>query len=113
MVVAGGNDDTIEEGFFIIGPAAVARGYNFFTFSYPGVRNAVHTDPVQVKRPDPKIFVLTFLAHLVATIGTSLLAAGVGVASIADGAALGVVVGVGYALTAAAVTAIYDQKPSR
>ncbi len=52
LFVAGGNDDTIEEDFFIIGPAAVKRGYNFFTFSYPGHRNAVHTDPRQVKRPD-------------------------------------------------------------
>lgn len=63
------------------------------------------------QQPDPKVFGLTFLAYLVATVATSLLAAGVGVASVADGAALGLVVGVGYALTAAAVTAIYDQKP--
>ena len=52
LFIAGGNDDTIEEDFFIIGPAAVARGYNFFTYSYPGHRNAVHTDPRQVRRPD-------------------------------------------------------------
>lgn len=39
----------------LIGPAAVQRGYNFFTFSYPGHRNAVHTDPGQVKRPDYKV----------------------------------------------------------
>ncbi|MEX0791460.1 MAG: DUF1761 domain-containing protein [Actinomycetota bacterium] len=63
------------------------------------------------QQPDPKVFALTLLAYFVATIVTSLLAAGVGVASIADGAALGLVVGVGYALTAAAVAAIYDQKP--
>ena len=55
LMVAGGNDDTIEEDFLIIGPAAVARGYNFFTFSYPGHRNAVHTDPAQVKRPDYEV----------------------------------------------------------
>ena len=52
LFVAGGNDDTIEEDLFIIGPAAIERGYNFFTFSYPGHRNAVHTDARQVKRPD-------------------------------------------------------------
>lgn len=63
------------------------------------------------QQPDPKTFAWTFLAYLVATVVTSLLAAGVGVGSIADGAALGLVVGVGYALTAAAVTAIYNQKP--
>jgi len=52
LIMAGGNDDTIEEDFFIMGPATVNRGYNFFTFSYPGHRNAVHTDPRQVKRYD-------------------------------------------------------------
>ena len=52
LFIAGGNDDTIEEDFFIIGPAAIQRGYNFFTFSYPGHRNAVHTDATQVRRPD-------------------------------------------------------------
>jgi ABC-2 type transport system ATP-binding protein len=67
----------------------------------------IHED----QQPDPKVFVLTLLAYFVATVVTSLLAAGVGVESTGDGAALGVVVGVGYALTAAAVTAIYDQKP--
>ena len=55
LVVAGGNDDTIEEDFLIIGPAAIARGYNFFTVSYPGHRNAVHTDASQVKRPDYEV----------------------------------------------------------
>ncbi len=55
LFVAGGNDDTIEEDFFIIGSAAVRRGYNFFTFSYPGHRNAVHTDERQVKRHDYEV----------------------------------------------------------
>ncbi len=55
LFVAGGNDDTIEEDFFIIGTAAVRRGYNFFTFSYPGHRNAVHTDNRHVKRFDYEV----------------------------------------------------------
>lgn len=55
LFVAGGNDDTIEEDLFIIGKAALERGYNFFTFSYPGHRNAVHTDPRQVKRHDYEV----------------------------------------------------------
>ncbi|TVR89896.1 MAG: alpha/beta fold hydrolase [Trueperaceae bacterium] len=55
LFVAGGNDDTIEEDVFIIGHAAVQRGYNVFTFSYPGHRNAVHTDPAQVRRPDQEV----------------------------------------------------------
>ncbi len=55
LFVAGGNDDTIEEDFMIIAQAAINRGYNFFTFSYPGHRNAVHTDNKQVKRYDYEV----------------------------------------------------------
>lgn len=61
--------------------------------------------------PDPKVFVLTFLAYIVGAAATAALAAGIGVASVGDGVMLGVFVGVGYALTAAAVSAIYDTKP--
>lgn len=55
LMVAGGNDDTEEEDFLIIGPAAVRRGYNVFIFGYPGHRGAVHTDPRQIKRPDYEV----------------------------------------------------------
>lgn len=61
--------------------------------------------------PDPMVFLLTLIAYFVATSVTSALAVGIGVASVGDGASLGALVGIGYALTAAAVTAIYDQKP--
>lgn len=61
--------------------------------------------------PDPKVFILTFVAYVVAAIVTSALAVATAVSSTAEGAALGLLVGVGYALTAAAVSAIYDQKP--
>jgi uncharacterized membrane protein len=61
--------------------------------------------------PNPIVFVLTLIAYFVATIVTSALATGVGVTTALDGATLGFVIGIGYALTAAAVTAIYDQKP--
>ncbi len=64
LVVAGGNDDTGEEDFFIIGPAAVRRGYNIFIFEYPGHRGAVHTDPTQVKRPDYEVPFAAALDHL-------------------------------------------------
>ena len=33
----------------------MSRRLNFFTFSYPGHRNAVHTDPRQVRRPDHEV----------------------------------------------------------
>ncbi len=61
--------------------------------------------------PNPTVFLLTFVAYLVASTVTALIAAAVGIDSIGAGATLGALVGVGYALTAAAVTAIYDMKP--
>jgi hypothetical protein len=61
--------------------------------------------------PNPMVFVLTFLAYLVAATVTAMLAVATGTDTVGEGVALGAVVGVGYALTAAAVNAIYDQKP--
>ena len=51
----GGNDSSGEEMVFACGFAAVRRGYNFFTFEYPGHRGAVHLDPRCVKRPDYEV----------------------------------------------------------
>lgn len=62
--------------------------------------------------PKPSIFILTFVAYFVAITVTSMLAVAVGVESAGQGACLGLAVGIGYALTAAAVTAIYDTKPN-
>ena len=56
LVASGGNDSTLEEVMFISGPAAVRRGYNFFTFDFPGHRGAVHLYyPNHVKRPDMEV----------------------------------------------------------
>jgi len=46
----GGNDSSGEEMVVACGFAAVRRGYNFFTFEYPGHRGAVHLDSACVKR---------------------------------------------------------------
>lgn len=49
----GGNDDSGEESFFWNAPAAIRRGYNYFTFEYPGHRGAVHLYPGKMlKRAD-------------------------------------------------------------
>lgn len=61
--------------------------------------------------PRPIIFVLTLVAYVVAAAVTAMLAVATDTSSAGEGAVLGLVVGVGYALTAAAVTAIYDTKP--
>ncbi|MGD2246991.1 MAG: alpha/beta hydrolase [Candidatus Methanofastidiosia archaeon] len=55
LICVGGNDSSGEEVVFITGPAAVRRGYNFFTFEFPGHRGAVHLYPDCVKRPDYEV----------------------------------------------------------
>jgi esterase/lipase len=45
----GGNDSTQEELFMGLGFGAIRRGFNFFTFEYPGHRGAVHTNNTYVK----------------------------------------------------------------
>ena len=55
LIAVGGNDSSGEEVFFIAGPAAVKRGYNFFTFEFPGHRGTVHLYPDCVKRPDYEV----------------------------------------------------------
>ena len=55
MIAAGGNDSSGEEIFIVTGFGAVRRGYNYFTFEYPGHRGAVHLDPGAIKRPDVEV----------------------------------------------------------
>lgn len=62
--------------------------------------------------PDPLVFLYTLIAYLVASVVTAMLAVATGVSSLGEGAALGLTVGIGYALTAAAITSIYDKKPN-
>jgi len=52
LFAVGGNDSSLEEVVFASGFAAVNRGYNFFTFDFPGHRGAVHLYPDMVKLPD-------------------------------------------------------------
>jgi hypothetical protein len=61
--------------------------------------------------PNPMVFVGTYVSYLVAGLATALLAVGTGTDSAAEGVVLGLVVGVGFAFTAAAVSALYDRKP--
>ncbi|MFW9995157.1 MAG: alpha/beta hydrolase family protein [Candidatus Odinarchaeota archaeon] len=52
----GGGDSSGEEIFLIGGGfAAVRRGYNFFTFEFPGHRGTVHLYPDCVRRPDYEV----------------------------------------------------------
>lgn len=60
--------------------------------------------------PDPKVFVLTLLVYVVVALGTGMLAVATGTDTAAEGAVLGAIVG-GVLVCAAAISAIYDQKP--
>ena len=55
LIVAGGNDSSLEELVFWAGSAAVRRGYNFFAFDHPGHRGAVHLYSDCVKRNDYEV----------------------------------------------------------
>ncbi|MFW9843397.1 MAG: alpha/beta hydrolase, partial [Candidatus Thorarchaeota archaeon] len=55
LIVAGGNDSSLEELVFFSGGAAVRRGYNFFVFDHPGHRGAVHLYRDCVKRNDYEV----------------------------------------------------------
>ncbi len=55
LVFVGGHDSSGEEMLMATGGAAVGRGYNYFTFEYPGHRGAVHLDPGCVRRHDMEV----------------------------------------------------------
>lgn len=60
---------------------------------------------------NPFNFVATLVAYFVSGVATAMIAISTGTDTAAEGVVLGLVVGIGYAFTAAAVTAIYDRKP--
>jgi pimeloyl-ACP methyl ester carboxylesterase len=55
IVFVGGHDSSGEEMLMVGGKAAIDRGYNYFTFEYPGHRGAVHLDPRCVRRHDMEV----------------------------------------------------------
>lgn len=55
LIIVGGTDSSGEEMLMIGAKAATERGYNFFTFEYPGHRGAVHLDPACIRRPDYEV----------------------------------------------------------
>ncbi|NHJ47556.1 MAG: alpha/beta hydrolase [Asgard group archaeon] len=55
IFAVGGNDTSGEEVVMAIGFDAIQRGYNFFTFEFPGHRGTVHLYPDCIKRPDYEV----------------------------------------------------------
>jgi Protein of unknown function (DUF1761) len=62
-------------------------------------------------RPNPLVFVGTFVAYLVTAIAMAMLARATGSTTFGDGIVLGLVTGVGFALALTAIGVIYDRKP--
>ncbi len=70
LILAGGTDSSIEEMLMSAGPSVIERGYNLFTFDFPGHRGAVHRYPDCVRRPDyevPFAAAIDFLSTLPGT----------------------------------------------
>jgi hypothetical protein len=67
--------------------------------------------PSEGFRPNPLNFVGTFLLYLLASIAMAMLAVATGSSDVGDGIVLGVVTGVGFAVSLIAVGTIYDRKP--
>jgi Protein of unknown function (DUF1761) len=61
-------------------------------------------------RPNPAMFLLTFIAYFVAAAALALIARAIGADSVSDGIVLGVVAGVAFALTTIVGTAVYEMK---
>jgi len=68
---------------------------------------------MEAEGPPPIIYLAPLVGYLVAAIATGMLAVSTGSDSFGDGLVLGLVVGVGYAVMLAGVTAVFDaNKPS-
>jgi hypothetical protein len=63
------------------------------------------------QQPNPLVFIGTLVAYVAAGLATALLTVSTGTDSAAEGIVLGLTVGIGYAFTAAGITALYDRKP--
>ena len=55
LTFVGGHDSSGEEMLMVGGRAAIDRGYNYFTFEYPGHRGALHLDSGCVRRHDMEV----------------------------------------------------------
>jgi hypothetical protein len=70
--------------------------------------------PDEQEAPGPGIYAFPAIAYLVASIATAMLAEATGTDTLAEGIALGLVVGIGYAVTLTLVSVTFDptERPS-
>ena len=62
-------------------------------------------------RPNPMVFVVTFVAYLITAVATGMLARATGSETLGEGIVLGFVIAIGFAVTLSAVSSIYDRRP--
>lgn len=64
--------------------------------------------PAEGERPGPEIYIVPMIAYLVASVVTAMLAEATGSSSFGEGLTLGLLVGVGYAVTLTMVTSAFN-----
>jgi hypothetical protein len=69
---------------------------------------AIGWDGTQEEAPGPGIYAFPAIAYLIATIATAMLAEATGSDSVGEGLVLGLVVGIGYAVTLTLVSVTFD-----
>lgn len=74
-------------------------------------QRALGVEVPQGERPSPVPFVISLLAYIVTGIATAALAIATGTDTAAEGAVLGLLIGVGFLLPGVAVVAAYERKP--
>jgi hypothetical protein len=67
--------------------------------------------PPEDAKPNPAVFLITLLAYFLASIVIAALEVATGTDSIGEAIVLGVMLGIGFAVSAAIVTATYEMKP--
>jgi hypothetical protein len=72
---------------------------------------AAGTEIQEGQRPSPAIYFTPLVGYLVAVIATAMLAGATGSDTFGEGVILGLVVGVGYAVTGTAVEATFGNRP--
>ena len=94
--------------YFVIG----AVWYAPFLFGKAWMAAGGMPDPSEGERPPPTIYLIPLIGSVLSAVALGMLALGTGTDTIGEGVILGLVVGIGFAVSIALVTATFEsQKP--